>query len=122
MNSLPATGFGLALAMQMCGTDPDRDVPTSTGYSCNDYQIMLDVETYIAQECNTDADCTQPLDGTGCGCSTDDLIANDRYEADYFYEMYDEALGESCTIEFDTSCDCDSSAVPSCEFGTCVWR
>ena len=122
MNTLPTAGFGLGLALQMCGTDTSIDVPTSTGFTCNDYQLMLDVETYVAEECTISADCNQILDDTGCGCATDDLIANSSYNANHFYDLYDEAIGESCTIDFDTACDCDSSAVPACEAGICVWR
>lgn len=95
--------------------------PTSTGFSCWDYEIMLDVEVKLAQECTTDSECQQVLTGTGCGCETDDLVANTSFDTSYFFDLYDEALTQNCSIDFGTSCDCDASATPSCYAGSCRW-
>ena len=123
MNTITAAGLGLGLTMQMCSTDPYYDnTPTSTGFSCWDYETMLEVEAEIASECTTDSDCDQVIDGTGCGCATDDLIANSSYDLTSFYDLYDEALGESCSIDFGTSCDCNPSATPVCAAGQCAWQ
>ena len=123
MNIVATTGLGLGLTMQMCGSSSSgtSSTPTSTGYSCRDYQIILDVEVLVAEECTTDADCDQVLDGTGCGCPTDDLIVSGDYDSDYFYEMLDEAVAESCSIDFATTCECDPTAKPVCYAGTCEW-
>ena len=122
MTIVATTGLGLGLTMQMCGNPSTSSTPTSTGYSCSDYQIMLDVEVLLAEECVTDSDCDQILDGTGCGCATDDLIANNDFDTTYFYDLYDEALGESCSIDFATTCECDPTAQPVCNAGTCGWQ
>ena len=108
--------------ISMCdNSSSDADEPTATGFSCNDYQIMLDVEATLAQECTSDAQCQQVLTGTGCGCETDDLIANTSFDTSYFFDLYDEALTQSCSIDFGTSCDCDASAAPICDAGSCRW-
>ena len=122
MNIFASTGLGLGLTMQMCGDASSSYTPTSTGFSCSDYDIMLDVEVKIAQECTTDSDCDQLLNGTGCGCETDELIANRHFDTTYFYDLYDEALGEGCSIDFGTTCECDPTVSPVCEAGSCAWQ
>ena len=123
MNIVATAGIGLGLTMQMCGDSTSTyEAPTSTGLSCRDYQIILDVEVLVAEECVTDSDCDQVLDGTGCGCATDDLIVAADYDSEYFYEMWDQAVGESCEIEFATTCECNPSAQPVCNAGICEWQ
>ena len=122
MKSVAFAGIGLSAAIQMCGGGASGGAGTSTGFSCDDYQLMLDVEVRIASECDVDEDCQQVLDGTGCGCPTDDLVVNSDFDPTYFFDTWDEALGEACPIEFETTCDCDASAIPRCQSGSCVWR
>ncbi len=116
------TTIALMSLLSMCGNPYPSDEPTSTGFRCSDYQLMLDVELKVAQECSTDSDCQQVLSGTGCGCESDDMIANTSYNTSNFYDLYDEAEAEGCSIEFYTECDCDASAVPVCSAGTCSWN
>ena len=54
MNIFASTGLGLGLTMQMCGDASSSYTPTSTGFSCSDYDIMLDVEVKIAQDSTTE--------------------------------------------------------------------
>ena len=69
------TSFLALSLISMCGTpQSSQDEPTATGFSCSDYQIMLDVELKVGQECVVDSDCQQVLTGTGCGCESDDII------------------------------------------------
>ena len=124
MNIVATTGLGLGMTMQMCGDTSSSYTPSSssTGFSCADYEIMLDVEVELAQECTMDSECTQVLDGTGCGCETDDLIANQAFDTTYFYDLRDEALDQSCTVDFGTTCECNPIATPVCQAGTCAWE
>ncbi len=119
----PTASLALMSLISMCGnSSTTSDEPTSTGYSCRDYQIILNVEVIVAEECTTDSQGSQVLTGTGSDCETDNLIVNSSYDSWYFYEMYDEAIAEGCEIEFDTTGECDSSLEPTCDWGTCIWN
>ena len=121
-----AVSFAALSMISMCGSPSSAPEPAVDPYSpgeiCWAYDKMLEVELLIGQECNVDTDCQQVLTGTGCGCETDDLIANNSYDATYFYELQDDALAEGCAIEFNTACDCNADAEPACLSGTCVWN
>ena len=118
----PTSAVALMSLISMCGTSSSSsEEPTPSGWTCSEYQIMLDVEVSLAEECNVDSECQQVLSGTGVGCATDDLIANTSYNTNYFYDLYDEAVGYGCSIDFDTSGECDPDAEPACNGGTCGW-
>ena len=109
--------------ISMCGTAPEPEAdPYSSDDICWAYDKMLEVEVILGQECSVDTDCQQVLSGTGCGCDTDDLIFNNSFNATYFYELIDDSDTEGCGIDFNTSCDCNPSAVPACIAGTCGWQ
>ena len=108
-----------------CGntnSDPYRQTPTSTGIYCEEYELMIQVELDVADDCTTDYDCAQIVSGTGCGCSTDDRIANIGFDTSYVYDWMNEAEGEGCSIDYETTCDCFPSAQPVCWGGSCQWR
>jgi hypothetical protein len=110
-----------ALALTAC-IDGEESEDVSTGYhTCSEYQLMLDVELKIGQQCSTDSDCDQVLSGTGCGCETDELVVNHIYETRYFHEIHDEALAAGCSPSFGTTCACPTGVTTVCDAGTCDW-
>jgi len=98
------------------------ETPTSTGIYCEEYELMIQVDLDFADDCTSDYECAQILSGTGCGCATDDRIANMSHDTSFIYEMQEEAEGEGCSIDYETDCDCDPSAQPVCWAGNCEWR
>ena len=115
---------GIVLVVATCGGSTNQSVDyfdESGEYTCAGHQKIVDVELYAISRCQVDADCTQVLGGTGCGCSTDDRIAASGYDTSYFYDMVDEADRANCTLDFDTTCDCPVSATPVCVWGVCSW-
>ena len=123
----PSTIAALALALvPVCSSGSafsgSEHTPTASGYSCWDYQKMIDVEVILATECTSNSECSQILYGTGVGCSTDDIIGNYNYDTSYFFDMWDEAVGYGCAIEFDTSGDCSPTASAVCSSGVCGWE
>ncbi|MBM4365477.1 MAG: hypothetical protein FJ102_04630 [Deltaproteobacteria bacterium] len=105
-----------------CGGGGSTAEPESFDTTCEDYQIMLDVEVVLARECTASSQCTQVLGGTGCGCDTDDVIANSSFDANYLYDLLDESRAAGCTVSTGTSCACDAGAEPACVGGRCTWR
>jgi hypothetical protein len=107
---------------QTCGGSSTPDPILGGGFSCSEYQRMLDLDIEYGSTCSTDDECTEILDGTGCGCVTSNLIANSDFDTGWFYETLDEARSYSCDITFDTACDCDESLEPTCSFARCTWQ
>ena len=101
---------------------PEDGLGEWSGFQCADYSIMLDVETRLAGSCVSDSECGQIMTGTGCGCTTDNLIANHNFDLSYFYDLLGDATAMGCTIDLGTSCDCDATAVPVCRAGQCAWE
>ena len=102
--------------VQTCGGGSSTPEPaTSTGYTCSDYELMLNIEAEMAADCSTDADCDQVLSGTGPeACETDDFIVAADYDPTWFYDTWEEAENEGCTIEFETPDECNPGATPVC--------
>ena len=120
MNAAQLT-TALVLA-QTCGGSSAPAPTTESGWSCEDYQMMLDVEVRYGSECETDDECTEILDGTGCGCETSNLVMAEGFDSDWFYDTLDEARSYECDIDFDTVCDCDATLEPTCSSGRCTWQ
>jgi len=114
--------FALALVAVCGGSAPDPDdVPTSTGFSCNDYNLMIKVEFFVGKECVFDDECDQiiPVDET---CRTADRVLSSEFDAVYLLDFIEEAEAEGCTIVYPGSRgDCDPEAEPVCEMGGCTW-
>ncbi len=115
----------VALNVSYCGgpgNGGDTGTEASDGFfSCADYRLMVRVETEVMGYCADDLECGQVLSGTGIGCPTDDLIANNSYNEDWFFDLVDEAEAAGCSIEIGTSGECDPYAVPVCQNGQCDW-
>ena len=108
----------------VCGSSaPDPgDVPTSTGLTCNEYNLMIKVELMVGNDCSSTEECDQviPVDDS---CPTADRVVSIEYDADYLLDMIEEAEGEGCTVEYPGDRgDCDPDAEPVCLFGNCTWN
>ena len=90
----------IALAVSTCGgTNSSQGNSEGSMSTCRSYQIMIDVELDLADNCQTDSECTEVIYGTGNGCSTDDRIATSSFDTSYLYDLIDEADLEGCTID-----------------------
>ncbi len=107
----------------MCGSpspDPDHE-PTSTGFSCYEYNLMIKVEFLVGRECAYDAECDQviPVDDS---CPTADRLVSSEFDARYLLDFIDEAESVGCTVVYPGDRgDCDPDSEPVCEFGSCTW-
>ena len=107
----------------VCGSSaPDPgDVPTSTGLTCNEYNLIVKVELMVGDDCSSDSECDQviPVDDD---CPTADRLVSIEYDTDYVLDLIEEAEGEGCTIEYPGSPgDCDPDSIPVCHVGQCRW-
>ena len=69
---------------------------SSSGFfSCEDYQIMLDVEVTLAVECSNSQQCQQILVEGEMECEANSIIANENFDSEYFYSLYDKKLHHS---------------------------
>ena len=50
-----------------------------SGFTCSDYQLMVDVEFELLDECSSDDQCEQYLDGMDCGGSIASSVNYDPY-------------------------------------------
>ena len=107
----------------MCGTsapDPD-DAPTCTGFSCNDYNLMIKVEMLIGDDCTVDTECDQIV-SVDDSCPAANRVLNASFDAEYLFDLIEEAEGEGCTVDYRSEPgDCDPDAVPVCNAGNCGW-
>ena len=112
----------IALAVSTCGgTGSSQDNSEGSMSTCRSYQIMIDVELDLADNCQTDSECTEVIYGTGNGCSTDDRIATSSFDTSYLYDLIDDADLEGCNIDFGTTGECPVNGTPVCEMGACTW-
>ena len=104
------------------GSAPDPgSVPTSSGLTCNEYNLIIKVELLVGKECETDDECSQIIEVEDT-CPTADRVVSSEYDTEYLYTMIDEAESMGCTVKYPGDrgdCDPDSEAV--CEVGTCTW-
>ena len=113
--------IGIAVShMGLCGSNsspPQQELPS--GFTCWDYQIMMDVELDILDECSYDEQCTQHLDGMNCGGN---ITSNINYDPSYLYDLYDEAILYGCNIVIDAECNNAENATAYCNAGRCEWN
>ena len=105
------------------GSAPDPgSVPTSTGLTCNEYNLMIKVELLLGKECDFDEDCDQIIEVEDT-CPTADRVLNVDFDTDYLHMLIDEAESVGCTVVYPGDRgDCDPESVPVCEVGACTWR
>ena len=121
MNAAQITTAALFFT-QTCGGGSSSEPTTEGGWTCSEYQLMLDVELDYGSTCTIDEECTQVLDGTGCGCESADRVVRGDFDASWFYELKDEADGYECSIDFESACVCDAGLEPACISGRCGWQ
>ena len=92
--------MALALVAVCGGSAPDPgDTPTSTGLTCNEYNLMIKVELLVGKRCDYDEECDQiiPVDDT---CPTADRVVSSEYDSSYLFDLIDDAEAEGCTVEY----------------------
>ena len=122
---MPASEFSpmaFALVAVCGGSTPDPgDVPTSTGLTCNEYNLMIKVELMVGKRCDYDEECDQiiPVDDT---CPTADRVVSSEFDSSYLFDLIDDAEAEGCTVEYPGSRgDCDPDAIAICDVGNYTW-
>ena len=111
--------------VQMCGNPTPETSSTYNDpdqvFSCEEYQLIMDVELMVGKECDTDSDCDQILLSGDETCESNSILVHNDYEAEYFYGFYDEAISFGCELDFEINQDC-SYQTPTCDAGVCAWR
>ena len=108
-------------SMGMCQSNPPASEPTPSGLTCEEYQLIIDVELMAIQRCSSTDECTQLVDGFGSGCESDTPIVNASANSSYLYDMVDEAEGYGCTVTVETTGQCWDDAEAVCMSGSCEW-
>ena len=108
-------------SMGMCQSNPPASEPTPGGFTCEEYQLMIDVELMAIQSCSNTDECTQLLDGFGSGCNSDTPLINASANSSYIYDMVDEAEGYGCNVTVETTGQCWEDAEAVCMSGSCGW-
>ena len=107
--------------LQMCGDSSSSGGDESPyEFSCEDYQLMVDVEIRIGEACSSDADCTQVLISGDMACEPNSIVVSDDFDTSYFSELYDEAVAAGCDITLEMNEDCSATEVV-CAASTCSW-
>lgn len=116
------SALALSSAVQMCGGGgADSSEVTPSGYSCKDYQIIVDVEVLIGRECTAASECAQVAFESEAACESESMLLNSDFDATYLFEMVDEAESYGCALELPLNDDCGATE-PSCAGGACSWR
>ena len=112
--------IGMAVShMGFCSSESSTSQqPTASAFTCSEYQIMVDVEFELLDECSSDEQCEQFLDGIDCGGS---IVSNVNYDPSYLYELYDEAISYGCSISVAAECNPYEDATATCNAGYCQW-
>ena len=107
--------------LTFCSPNSAIEESTPSGFTCSDYQIMIDVELNILQECYSDSECDQSLDGIQTDCPQNPPLLSSDISSEYMYELLEEADEYGCTIEIKTNDVCAPSAKAACISGSCAW-
>ena len=65
-------------------TTSANSTPTSSGLSCEDFQIMLNVERELATECSSSNQCQQVLVDGDLEYETNSIVGNVNFDSNYF--------------------------------------
>ena len=97
----------------------NNTTPTQTGFSCEEYEIMLDVEAELAQDCTDSSECTQVLfEDT---CESNSLLTNASFDTEYLFDLYEEGTNAGCELALPINTDC-SKETPTCIQSQCRWN
>jgi hypothetical protein len=111
----------IVTTMSFCTQSRPSSTPTASGFSCDDYEIMLDVEFRLSRECSVDSDCEQVLFEGDLECESNALVGNAQFDSSYLYDLYDEATLMGCTIDLPINDSCSRNEM-RCVSGTCTWN
>lgn len=110
-------------SLSFCGdTSPSSDTTSPYEFSCDDYQLMLEVELFVGQECSEDEQCQQIILEGDLECEANSIVGNINFDSVHFYNLYDEALAAGCSsIDLQINQDC-SATETVCRNATCEWQ
>lgn len=92
------------------------------GHSCVELKDSVNRELELIQACTQDSACGQPLLGTSCGC-TRDQVARSGADSKAFYEALNALFASSeCDSGMITTCDCPQVNGFRCVSGRCAWN
>ena len=106
--------------LSFCNNSQTQAPETTTGFTCSDYEIMMDVELRLAQSCTENTECTQVLFEGEESCESNSLLGSEYFDSEYLFDLYDEAITEGCSIDLPVNTDC-SNTTPACVQSRCVW-
>ena len=117
------TAILIMSTLSFCGdSTSSNDTPTSSGFSCEDYQIMLDVEIELATECSSSSQCQQVLVEGDLECEANSIVGNVNFDSNYFFDLYDEAIAVGCTnLSFPMNQECSDTEI-ACINAECTWQ
>ena len=106
--------------LSFCNNNQSQSPTTNTGFTCDDYAIMMDVELRLAQSCTDNSECTQVLFEGEQTCESNSVLGSEHFDSKYLFDLYDEAIAEGCSVELPMNTDC-SNTIPTCIQSKCVW-
>ena len=106
--------------LSFCNNSQSQAPETNTGFTCNDYEIMMDVELRLAQSCTENVECTQVLFEGDQSCESNSVLGSEYFDSEYLFDLYDEAIAEGCSIDLPMNTEC-SNTTPACVQSKCVW-
>ena len=112
--------FVVITTLSFCNNGQSQAPASSTGFSCDDYEIMMDVEIRLAQSCTEDSECNQILFEGEQICESNSVLGSEYFDSEYLFDLYDEAIAEGCSLTLPMNTDC-SNSTPSCSQSKCVW-
>lgn len=112
--------LALSGAAPMCGSGSEAPV-TPSGFTCGDYQLMVDVELELGRTCDADAECVQPVLETAGGCASASVLLRGDFDAEYLLGLVEEADAYGCPLDLPVEDDCGADA-PTCDAGRCGWE
>lgn len=112
----------IVVAMSVCsGSSSNSSSSDPYEFSCEDYEIMWNVEIDLARECATASDCQQVLFEGDLACESNSILGGAGFDSEYLYSLYDDALAAGCSLDLPLHQDC-SATEPACVNATCVWQ
>ena len=111
----------IVTTMSFCTQSSPSSAPTASGFSCDDYAVMLDIEIRLARECTTNTDCEQVLFEGELECEANSLVGSTAFDSTYLYDLYDEAVFMGCMVELPINNNCTRDEL-ACISGTCAWN
>ena len=111
----------IVTTMSLCTQSRPSSTPTASGFSCDDYEIMIDVEIRLSRKCTVDSDCDQVLFEGDLECEPNALVGIADFDSIYLYDLYDEATLMGCTIDLPINNSCSQDEM-GCVSGSCAWN